>query len=111
EESGVPASYKAALLAAQDTGTTVTRAFSGRPARGLRNRFIDEAEAQAETILPFPVQNAATRPMRSAAAKRDDAERLSLWSGRAPALAGRLGSADLLRRLVAEAEAVRANMR
>ena len=110
-ESGVHEAYKAALLAAADTGTAITHAFSGRPARGLRNRFLTEVEAHPELVLSFPLQNAATRPMRTAAARRGDIDRLSLWSGQAPSLARRLGSADLVHRLATEAAEVRARLR
>ncbi|GGF23209.1 oxidoreductase [Aliidongia dinghuensis] len=110
-ESGIHEAYKAALLASADTATTVTLAFSGRPARGMRNRFLTEVEAVADQILSFPLQNSTTRPMRSAAARQGDIERLSLWSGQAASLGRRMGSAELVRRLVDEAEAVRARLR
>lgn len=109
-ESGIHENYKAALLAAADSTTTITYAFSGRPARGLRNAFLTDGEAHRDQILSFPLQNAATRPMRQAAARQGDIDRLSLWSGQAPSLARRLGSADLVRRLVAEAAEVRARL-
>lgn len=109
-ESGIHENYKAALLAAADSATAITYAFSGRPARGLRNAFLTEGETHRDQILSFPLQNAATRPMRQAAARRGDIDRLSLWSGQAPSLARRLGSADLVRRLVAEAADVRGRL-
>lgn len=109
-ESGIHENYKAALLAAADSATTITHAFSGRPARGLRNAFLTDGEAHRDQILSFPLQNAATRPMRTAAARQGDIERLSLWSGQASALGHRMGSADLVRRLVAEAAEVRARI-
>jgi len=110
-ESGIHENYKAALLAAADSTTAITYAFSGRPARGLRNAFLTDGEAHREQILSFPLQNAATRPMRQAAARQGDIERLSLWSGQASALAHRIGSADLVRQLVAEAAQLRARLR
>lgn len=109
-ESGIHENYKAALLAAADSATAITYAFSGRPARGLRNAFLNDGAAHPDLILSFPLQNAATRPMRQAAARLGDIDRLSLWSGQAPSLARRLGAADLVRHLVAEAAAVRARL-
>jgi nitronate monooxygenase len=58
--------------------TTLTRAFSGRPARGLVNQFIlDHPGAPAA----YPEINNATRPLRAAAASSGDTERMSLWAG------------------------------
>lgn len=104
-ESGVPEAYKAALLAAREDQVTVTRAFSGRPARGLANAFLAEAEATPGAILPYPLQNGATRPMRAAAARQGRPEFLSLWAGQGVRLARRQTSAELVARLVAEAGA------
>lgn len=104
-ESGVPEAYKAALLAAREDEVTVTRAFSGRPARGLVNAFLVEAEATPGAILPYPLQNAATRPMRTAAARQGRSDYLSLWAGQGVRLARRQTSAELVARLVAEAGA------
>src|SRR6266513_3402669 len=60
DEAGVPGAYKDAILRARETETRITRAFSGRPARGIVNRFISEVESgdSADAIHPFPVQNA-----------------------------------------------------
>src|SRR5262249_35837611 len=62
DECGAIPAYKEAVLRATDDGTALTRAFSGRPARGLVNRFLTEMENHPDAILPFPVQNAVTRP-------------------------------------------------
>ena len=110
EEAGVPEAYKAAILAARDDGTRISRAFSGRPARGLVNRFMTEVDASGD-VLPFPFQNALTRPLRTAAAKADRAEFLSLWAGQGAPLARRQKAAALVTRLAAEAEAVLARLR
>ncbi len=106
EEAGVPDAYKAALLRAAEDQTTLTRAFSGRPARGVVNAFLEEAEASG-AIAPFPAQNALTRPMRTAAAKAGDTGRLSLWAGQGVRLARRMKAADLVRVLVQEVEEAR----
>jgi nitronate monooxygenase len=106
KEAGIADAYKAALLAAQETATRITRAFSGRPARGIVNRFMTEVEtAGGEAILPFPLQNALTRPLRTAATKQGRAEFLSLWAGQGTRLARRLPAADLVAALAAETEA------
>lgn len=82
-ESGAHPAYKEALLAASEDDTVITRWFSGRPARGLRNRFIEAAEQSGLEPLPFPSQNTATGPIRQAAAERNDAQYMSLWAGQA----------------------------
>lgn len=106
-EAGVPNAYKEAILSAREHETAVTRVFSGRPARGIVNRFMAEmADAEAGgAILPFPLQNALTRPLRAAAAKQDRAEFLSLWAGQGVRMARRQTAADLMARLVAETAA------
>lgn len=77
-ESGASAEHKAALADSRYTATAVTRAFSGRPARGLVNTFmIDHPDAPAA----YPEINNATRPLRAAAAAAHDAQRMSLWAG------------------------------
>ncbi len=106
-EAGVPDAYKAAILGAREDGTRLTRAFSGRPARGIVNRFMTEVDrpGAASAILPFPFQNALTRPLRSAAAKQGRAEFLSLWAGQGVRLARRLSAAELIARLADETAA------
>jgi nitronate monooxygenase len=77
-ESGAHPRYKAALADPRYTATALTRAFSGRPARGLVNQFIrDHQDAPAA----YPEINNATRPLRAAAAADGDTERMSLWAG------------------------------
>ncbi|XBP96604.1 nitronate monooxygenase [Micromonospora sp. CCTCC AA 2012012] len=77
-EAGTHAAHRAALTAS-DRGTTVTRAFSGRLARGLRNRFIDSFGALAPAA--YPQVHHLTKPLRAAAAARGDAEGMALWAG------------------------------
>ncbi len=103
-ESGVPESYKRAILSAREHQTRVTRAFSGRPARGIVNRFMEEVERSPDAILPYPLQNALTRPLRAGAAKQDRAEFLSLWAGQGLRLARRESSGELVSRLASESE-------
>lgn len=77
-ESGASPVHKAALADARYTETAVTRAFSGRPARGLVNQFLRD---HPDAPPAYPEINHATRPLRTAAAKAGDAERMSLWAG------------------------------
>jgi nitronate monooxygenase len=81
DEAGTSSSFRQTLETSQEDQTTITRAFSGRPARGLRNRFIDDWNRQGLTPLTFPWHNTVTRPMRRAAAAAHNAELQSLWAG------------------------------
>jgi len=109
EEAGISEAYKQALLEAREDQTRVTRAFSGRPARGIVNRFMREVEApwwpHQSSILPFPLQNTLTRPLRTAAAGQGRAEFLSLWAGQGVRMARRMKAADLVAALAEETDA------
>ncbi len=98
-EAGVAEVYKDAILRADETDTHVTRAFSGRPARGIVNRFMTEIDQAGDAIAPFPMQNALTRALRGAAATQGRAEFLSLWAGQGVRLARRQTAAELVARL------------
>jgi nitronate monooxygenase len=77
-ESGAHPLHKAALADPQFPGTAVTWAFTGRPARGLVNRFmLDHADAPPG----YPELHFATRPLRAAAAAAGDTSRMNLWAG------------------------------
>ncbi len=85
-EAGVPAGWRDRIRDARDDETIITRALSGRPARGLPNaltRALDQPGA-----MGWPEQNVATGDVRRAAAQADRAELMSLWAGQAAALAG-----------------------
>ncbi|HET6929351.1 MAG TPA: DUF561 domain-containing protein [Candidatus Acidoferrum sp.] len=107
KESGIAEAYREAILGAKEDQTRITRAFSGRPARGIVNRFMTEVESgeAGEAILPFPLQNALTRPLRTAAAKNGRAEFLSLWAGQGIRMARRQSAAELVAKLVKETDA------
>jgi NAD(P)H-dependent flavin oxidoreductase YrpB (nitropropane dioxygenase family) len=78
-QSGASAVHKSALADASGRPTVVTRAFSGRPARGLRNRFTDAHSSHAP--LGYPAVHHLTSPLRRAAAAAGDPERVNLWAG------------------------------
>jgi nitronate monooxygenase len=108
DESGIPDAYRKAILRAEENQTRITRAFSGRPARGIENRFMKEVELgpDDDAILPFPIQNGLTRALRTAASKLGRAEFLSLWAGQGVRLARRQSAAELIARLAKETDAV-----
>ena len=79
DESGASATYKNALANPRFTETTLTRAFTGRPARGLRNDFIERYGPLAPT--GYPAIHHLTRNFASRAADAGDAQNLHLWAG------------------------------
>jgi nitronate monooxygenase len=81
KEAGTSAPYKETLLSSSVRNTKTTRAFSGRLARGIQNRFMLEMDKHPEGILPFQAQNKFTRDIRNASVKKDSSDFLSLWSG------------------------------
>ena len=101
-EAGTSEAYRRALRASTCADTTITRAYSGRAARGIRNHFINIVGERDELILPFPIQNSLTRSMRTAAAQRDRAEYLSLWAGTGVDKIRSLPAGDLVKTLMRE---------
>lgn len=102
-ESGATETYRAALLAATEDDTTLTDRFSGKPARGLRNRFIRESARADFPKLPFPAQSQLTAKLRSAAAQAGAPDFLALWAGQAVPLVRCLPAAELLQTFEQEA--------
>jgi nitronate monooxygenase len=103
DESGTPPSYRHYLLHKQDRATTLTKAFSGRLARGMENTFTRTMLDQ--TTLPFPIQNTLTGPLRQWATAQNDAEYQSLWAGTAYAQVRSMSTKDMMQQLRDEIEA------
>lgn len=79
-EAGTNAPYLKTLLSPAPKTTALTRAFSGRWARGIENRFM-KAMQDSDAILPFPAQNVFTRDIRNASFKKATPDYMSLWAG------------------------------
>ena len=88
-ESGAPEIHKRAVLA-------------GKPARGIANRFLREAEAKHFPQIAFPAQSALTGKLRAASAKAGNADFYALWAGQAVGLARSLPAAQLIAQLERE---------
>lgn len=94
QESGASAMHKDLLFSDRSHSTTLTRAFTGRLARGLSNRWTREFAAQIEQLPPFPIQSWFVSQLRTAALAAGNPELMSLWSGQiAPALRHRTAAA------------------
>jgi len=101
-ESGIHPEYKRVLTSPAATRTVVTRAFSGRPARGIVNRYLELLHPHQDEMPPYPIMNAMTSELRAASAKADRTDYLSLWAGQGSPLSRALPAAELVRRLVEE---------
>jgi nitronate monooxygenase len=77
-ESGTHPAHRAALAAPGRLPTVVTRAFTGRPARALVNRFVRD---HPDAPFAYPAIHHLTRPLRVAAAERGDTDVMALWAG------------------------------
>jgi nitronate monooxygenase len=104
-ESGAHALHKQAVTDPAYTRTELTRAFSGRPARGLVNRFLREHGPHAPAA--YPQVHHLTSPLRRAAAAAGDPQGMALWAGQGHRLARPLPVAELMRTLVAELDEAR----
>ena len=105
EESGIHPVYKQTLLSAGVTlglTTRLTRGFSGRYARGLENRFMEQMKSVESQVPAYPVQNALTTSIRSAAAASGDPGLMSMWAGAEVGRARAMSVAQLMHTLVAE---------
>jgi len=101
-ESAATEVYRAALLSAAEDETSLTDKFSGKPARGLRNRYMRETAQGDFPRLPFPAQSQLTAKLRTASAQAGSPELMALWAGQAVALSRRLPAGELVRVLERE---------
>ncbi|MER5277398.1 nitronate monooxygenase [Streptomyces sp. NPDC002809] len=104
-ESGAHLLHKQALTNPLFVRTTLTRAFSGRPARGLVNRFVREHGPYAPAA--YPQVHQLTAALRKAAAKAGDAQGMALWAGQGHRMARELPAGRLVRLLAEELDAAR----
>jgi nitronate monooxygenase len=100
-ESGAPPAHQQALLADEYPATAVTRAFSGRPARGLANQFLLDHGPHAPAA--YPEVHHLTKPLRASG----DPEVMSLWAGQGFAAIRPMPAADLVATLTEELNAAR----
>jgi nitronate monooxygenase len=98
------ATWQQAIRDAPADATRLTRAFSGRYARGIENRFVREMRGVQEEVPAYPVQNRLTQAMRAAADKAGDPELMSLWAGQAVKLAKAGPAGEMVKQWWAEAQ-------
>lgn len=105
-ESGAHAAFKERVLAENEDATQITTAYSGKAARGIRTEFMNAMNEYSDAIPAFPVQNAMTKDIRQAAAKKNNSEYMSLWAGQGLRLATNHSAADIVRQTVDQANAL-----
>jgi nitronate monooxygenase len=93
---------------ARPAPTRLTRAFTGRSARGIVNRFMDEHSDQAPSA--YPEIHHVTSALRAAARRRGDPDAINLWAGQAHELALELPAGELVHRLGSQARSVLADV-
>lgn len=103
-EAPVTDAWRASLQASEAEATTVTEAMSGKPARGIRNRYIEEIEAIDEPLLPYPAQYSISRELRKAAGERGREEFTAMWAGQGVGLIRQRPAAELVNELVVESQ-------
>lgn len=101
-EARTTALHRKALAEAGDDSTTLTNVFTGRPARGIVNRYVREVGPMSPDAPAFPLAAGLSGPLRTAAEARGSAEFMPLWSGQAPGFAREMPAGELVSTLVRE---------
>ena len=94
--------HRAAIRQASDDSTALTNVFTGRPARGIVNRFMREVGPMSAEAPAFPLAAGAAQPLRGATEPNGSSDFMPLWSGQAPTLAREMPSGELTRRFVSK---------
>jgi len=109
-EMSVLDAWRASLHSAAAEDTMVTKAVSGRPARAISNRYIEEVEALGEALLPYPAQYSVSRDLRKSAAGRNDPGFMSMWAGQGVGLIRNQPVDEFMRDLVESTEGLLARL-
>ncbi|QQK81290.1 DUF561 domain-containing protein [Salicibibacter cibi] len=105
-ESGAQDMHKEEVLNSTEADTMITKAFSGKEARGIKNRFMEEMDDKHDPIPPYPIQNAATKDIRKAAGQQKKPDYMSLWAGQGTRLSEAMTAKELVDKLVEETDAL-----
>jgi len=110
-ESGAHELYKKALLKAEAHQVAMTTAYSGKAARGIKTKFMNDMCEYRGEVPPYPVQNTLTMDIRQAAAQQGNQNYMSLWAGQGVGMAQRIGAGELLEHTVSQATKLLRNTR
>lgn len=103
--SGASKSHTLALFSSAAKRTGLTEAFTGRLARGLRNRLMDELEGQHSPPLPFPAQHSVIQTFARPASERGKTGLMALWAGQSASLCRFTEASELMNHLIAGMDA------
>lgn len=110
EESSIPEVHQNSLMASDGSNTTLTKVFSGRPARGIKNRYSQDLSKLEEELPDFPLMNTLTGPLRKKSAASNSPDFVAQWSGQAVGLNRKTTTANLIKTLVQETQATLARL-
>ena len=102
EDSGASPYHRDVLLSGKAQNTALTKGFSGRLARGIRNQLLDELNRPGVEILPYPLQRHLVRNLSVPAEKAAKPELMQLWAGQSASLSREKDAKVLLQKLVSE---------
>ena len=106
-EAKINPAWAKALRTTSPERTVVSRVFSGRAGRSISNAYVRAAtSAEAPDPAPYPVQRGLTAPMRAAAGKAGDIERMQAWAGQSAALAQDAPAGELIQSFWEDARAM-----
>lgn len=108
QEATISKPWRGRIETVPDDATAVTRAFTGRHARGIENDFMRRMRPVEAEVPAYPVQNRLTRELRAAGGRLGDSEVLSLWAGQGASLTRAGHAADLVQAWWDEAREVSA---
>ncbi len=100
EESNTIPAHREALLSSRSRDTVLTRMFSGRLARGLRNRLAEALEPRAASVLPYPLQSQLVGALRQEAIRQGRFDLVTMWSGQSAPLLRHRRAAELFQDLI-----------
>jgi nitronate monooxygenase len=110
EESGASAGHREKLFSDDGKHTVLTKVFTGRLARSMRNRFTDEMQAHDRQLAPYPVQSWLTGTLRAAAIAQGRTDLISLSAGQAASLVRRGTAATLMADLIRDTTKIMTNL-
>jgi nitronate monooxygenase len=98
-ESGASDAFKELLIKSEFDDTILTTAFSGKLARGIKNKFTSRMQQHETEILSYPIQNAMTSAMRKTAARNNNTDFMSLWAGQHAYMSTGMPAGELIEEL------------
>ncbi len=104
DDSAISDPHRAALFSERAAHTALTRAFSGRLARGIPNEFSRQVASGSQPVAPFPLQSWLMGRLKQAAIAQGRGELISLWAGQSAGMIRFRNAAEVIDDLVAEAD-------